>query len=223
MLDWDAIDHVLLDMDGTILDLSFDSRFWLELMPARYAAIRGLTLEQACAELEPQFRQTQGLLEWYCLDHWGAVTGLDLVALKREVAHWIAPLEGAVEFLEAVREHGKSLWLVTNAHRGGLELKMARTGLGEYFERIVSSHDFAAPKEHPDFWAKLAAAFPFARERTLFVDDSLAVLQAADAYGIAEVVAIARPDSRLPPREVIGFRAVAALAELKPARKARAE
>ncbi|HBT55971.1 MAG TPA: haloacid dehalogenase, partial [Pseudomonas sp.] len=34
MLNWNAIDTVLLDMDGTLLDLHFDNHFWLEHMPA---------------------------------------------------------------------------------------------------------------------------------------------------------------------------------------------
>ena len=28
MVDWDSIDTVLLDMDGTLLDLHFDNYFW---------------------------------------------------------------------------------------------------------------------------------------------------------------------------------------------------
>jgi 5'-nucleotidase len=31
--DWREIDTVLLDMDGTLLDLEFDSHFWLSLVP----------------------------------------------------------------------------------------------------------------------------------------------------------------------------------------------
>ena len=30
-VDWDRIDTVLVDMDGTLLDLAFDNFFWLEL------------------------------------------------------------------------------------------------------------------------------------------------------------------------------------------------
>ncbi len=30
MPDWDRIDTVCLDMDGTVLDLRFDNLFWLE-------------------------------------------------------------------------------------------------------------------------------------------------------------------------------------------------
>ena len=38
--------------------------------------------------------------------------------------------------------------------------------------------------------------------RTLFVDDSLPVLDAAAGYGLAAVVAISRPDTRAPLRVV---------------------
>ena len=32
-LNWSGIDTVLLDMDGTLLDLAFDSLFWLQHVP----------------------------------------------------------------------------------------------------------------------------------------------------------------------------------------------
>ena len=42
MIDWQNIDTVLLDMDGTLLDLHFDNYFWQEYLPLRYAEIKGL-------------------------------------------------------------------------------------------------------------------------------------------------------------------------------------
>jgi putative hydrolase of the HAD superfamily len=33
MFDWNTINTVLLDMDGTLLDLHFDNHFWLSLVP----------------------------------------------------------------------------------------------------------------------------------------------------------------------------------------------
>ena len=38
---------VILDMDGTILDLAYDNYFWRELIPERYAQKHGLTVEHA--------------------------------------------------------------------------------------------------------------------------------------------------------------------------------
>lgn len=66
-LPWSAIDTVLLDMDGTLLDLHFDNHFWLEHLPQRYAERNGLSRTEADAVLEPLFREHAGQLNWYCL------------------------------------------------------------------------------------------------------------------------------------------------------------
>src|ERR1700722_498690 len=69
-LDWSAIDTVLLDMDGTLLDLRFDNWFWLELIPRRYAAAHGLEVEEAQQRLTLKFVAVRGTLQWYCIDYW---------------------------------------------------------------------------------------------------------------------------------------------------------
>jgi 5'-nucleotidase len=213
---WEGVDHVLLDMDGTVLDLAFDNHFWRDLVPERYAQARGLTVERARAELAPHFESLQGRLQWYCLDYWSELTRLDLAALKSEIRHRIKPLEGSESFLRAVRESGRQLWLVTNAHRNSWALKMEQTGLGPWFDRVVCSHDFNAPKEDANFWLRLQARHPFEPARALFVDDSLPVLRAAKAHGIGQLVAIRRPDTTLPAREITDHPAVERLADLLP-------
>ena len=35
-IDWQAVDTVLLDMDGTLLDLALDNYFWQKLVPETY-------------------------------------------------------------------------------------------------------------------------------------------------------------------------------------------
>ena len=47
MLNWSDIHTVLLDMDGTLLDLHFDNHFWLEHFPARYSEQHGIIVEEA--------------------------------------------------------------------------------------------------------------------------------------------------------------------------------
>ncbi|EPR3214815.1 GMP/IMP nucleotidase, partial [Klebsiella pneumoniae] len=39
---WQEVDTVLLDMDGTLLDLAFDNYFWQTLVPETWGAARGL-------------------------------------------------------------------------------------------------------------------------------------------------------------------------------------
>jgi putative hydrolase of the HAD superfamily len=213
-VDWERIDTVLVDMDGTLLDLAFDNFFWLELVPEHYADANGCSLDDARTELSVRFDAIAGTLNWYCLDHWTRDLGLDLRALKRRNAHLVRYLPGAREFLTAVRARGKALWLVTNAHRDTLAVKAEQTGIDRLVDRVVSSHDFRAPKESVEFWQRLERRHPFARDRALLVEDSLAVLAAATAYGVAHTIAIRRPDSRRPPREIAAFAAVDGVAKL---------
>lgn len=94
--------------------------------------------------------------------------------------------------------------LVTNAHQLTLSIKKDVTGLHYWIKEFVSSHDIGAPKEQQDFWAALHKQLQFDPDTTLFVDDSLPVIEAATEYGLAGVIAIRRPDSRQPLREVAG-------------------
>jgi len=214
LVNWQQVEWVLLDMDGTLLDLSFDNFFWREHLPQRYAEKHGLELEQALAELEPRFTAIQHTLPWYCTDHWSRETGLDVAALKREIRDRIGVIPGIEEFLQAVQRSGRKLWIATNAHRDSWQLKLEHTGLGAYFERVISSHDFGYPKEDLRFWQALQAQHPFDPARTLFADDSMPVLSAAEAYGIKQVIGIRKPDRNLPERPIPSMRSVATLAEL---------
>lgn len=90
MIDWDAIDTVLLDMDGTLLDLHFDNHFWQEHVPARYAERHSLPHAEARSRLTDIYRARAGTLDWYCVDYWTRELQLDIARLKEEVAHLIA-------------------------------------------------------------------------------------------------------------------------------------
>src|ERR1700736_1757228 len=64
-IDWSKIDTVLLDMDGTLLDLRFDNWFWQELIPSHYAAQNGLSAPDALGLLNPRFHAVRGTMQWY--------------------------------------------------------------------------------------------------------------------------------------------------------------
>ncbi|WP_374086539.1 GMP/IMP nucleotidase [Methylomicrobium lacus] len=214
MIDWNKIDTVLLDMDGTLLDLNFDNHFWKEFVPLNYARKHGLALDQAKDELVPLFKRMEGRLEWYCLDYWSEALALDIVGLKAEIAGLISVLPHVVEFLEAVRRSPRKVLLVTNAHPGSLGLKMEKTCLHPFFDEIISSHAAGKPKEHAEFWHWLHRRQPFDKSRTLLIDDSLAVLNSARAFGIQHLLSVSRPDSAQPKKVIIDYPAIEDFREL---------
>jgi 5'-nucleotidase len=214
VLDWSAIDTVLLDMDGTLLDLRFDNWFWQELIPRRYAALHGLTAAETQGLLAPKFVEVKGTLQWYCIEYWTRELNLDIGSIKREALARVGFLPGAEEFLGKLKASGKRRVLVTNAHPSTLGIKNEQVALTQYFDACYSTHSFSYPKEDAEFWPRLAAQERFAAARTLFVDDSLPVLNAARDFGIGWLRAIRRPDSSLPPQSTGDFAAVDRVADL---------
>ena len=198
MIDWHSVDTVLLDLDGTLLDLHFDNYFWLTHLPQRYAQHHQLDPVQARLELAELIESRQGTLQWYCLDHWSELVRMDIPALKREIRHKIQVRPHAEAFLQFLRQQQKKAVLTTNAHRKGLELKLEVTAVDRWLDIVISSHDYQQPKEADAFWQHLAQAEQFDPQRTLFVDDNVSVLRAAQNFGIAHLVCINQPDLQKP-------------------------
>ena len=213
-VDWQSVDTVLLDMDGTLLDLRFDNWFWLTFVPSRYAAAHGISEEEAQTRLAPKFKEVAHTLQWYCIDYWTRELKLDIPALKRETLPRVGFLPGAEAFLRRLRASGKRVVLVTNSHPTTLAIKNEQVALTQYFDACYSSQPFEAPKEDAAFWPRLAAREQFARQRTLFIDDSLRVLECARAFGIAHLRAVRRPDSGAAPQATADFAAIDGVAEL---------
>jgi putative hydrolase of the HAD superfamily len=217
MLEWNTIDTVLLDMDGTLLDLHFDNYFWREHVPQRYAEKHALPLETAKSTLHMQYLSKEGTMEWYCVDYWTRELGLDIAQLKAEVDHLIAVHPYVIEFLDALRRLGKHVALVTNAHQKSLMLKLNKTALDNHLDQVICAHDVGMPKEDPRFWQQLHNKLPFDAAHTLLIDDSLPVLRSARAYGIQHLLAVYQPDSKTPRKEVADFAAISSFLDIMPA------
>jgi putative hydrolase of the HAD superfamily len=196
------------------LDLRFDNWFWLEHLPGLWAQREQMSLADALRVLTPRFAAAKGTLEWYCIDFWSRELALDVRQIKDSVRENVAWIPGAEALLRTLRARGKRLVLVTNAHPETLAIKDAHADLIGHLDAVYSSHPFGAPKESAQFWPAFTRQEPFDCARTLFVDDSLPVLEAARAFGIRWLRAIHRPDSGQPSRPVGDFLGVETIADL---------
>ena len=207
-------DTLMLDMDGTVLDLAFDNYVWLELMPQKYAEQTGISHDEAREFLYSQARSVQGKLDWYCVDHWGEKLGLDIMEIHRSVDDRIGYLPGARKFLETVSERNIRLLLVTNSHRDTLAIKSEVTGVADFFDHIYTSHDIGHAKEHQPFWQALQDAESFDPGRTLFIDDNISVLRSAQQFGVEMLLTVTRPDTSAPRRAKSDFTGVEGVVDL---------
>ena len=194
--DWDVIDTVLLDMDGTLLDKHFDDYFWEHYVPEIFAEKNDLTPLEARKELLARYKSIEGTLAWTDLDYWSEKLGLDIPALKLKINHLIQVHPYVVDFLKYCRGMGKAVHLVTNAHSKTLDIKMQKTELAGHFDRVICSEEVGLPKEEPEFWERLESILDFDKHRTILADDNENVLQAAQSYGMGVLIFVARPSSR---------------------------
>ena len=208
------IDTVLLDMDGTLLDLHYDNHFWQEYVPSQYAHKTHLPLVQAKHHVFAQYAKVTGSLDWYCYDYWSATLGLDIHQLQHKTKHKIQLRSDTLWFLEYLKRLNKRVILLTNAHRSGIDLKMQECGISAYFEAIVSSHDYRVAKENLKFWQQVAKLHKLDFKRSLFIDDSEKILLVAQQAGVAHLRGIKTPDSEKPAQEMQFFQTIKLFSDL---------
>ena len=196
VLPWTDIDTIFLDMDGTLLDKHFDDYFWEQYVPEHFSLLHDIPIEEAKARLLAKYRSVKETLNWADLHYWTRELGLDMLELKLRINHLIGVHPYVIEFLEHCLTARKKLYLITNAHAGSLAIKLDKSALAPWFDRIICAGEVGLAKEVPDFWQRLETILPYDRNRTLLVDDTEKVLFSAKEYGIRHLLFVARPSSR---------------------------
>ena len=189
---------LMLDMDGTILDLSYDSHIWLKIIPEKLAEKRDIPISAAISLMNEHVIRMKNTLEWYCIDNWSKLLDIDVLEIHKAEKGRIRYLPGAKSFLQEISNSSIRIILVSNSHRDTLNLKLNETDFGDYFEAIYISHDFVYPKENPLFWRELMKKESFKKNKTVFVDDNQSVLESASIFGIKSLIQILNPDSQRP-------------------------
>jgi HAD superfamily hydrolase (TIGR01509 family) len=211
---WPEIDHALLDLDGTLLDKYFDDYFWEELLPQTYASENDLSFSEAKARLYDAYKSEEGNLNWTDVDFWSRKLEIDVHSLKEGVTHLIRLHADVEPFLAALREQGKKIFVVTNAHPKTVALKLPRTVLSEYLDGLLCADEVGLAKEQEGFWERAQKKIGFDPERAFFVDDNENVLVAAQRFGIRYLVFRGLSSSRGPSKNSLRFPTIESLDRL---------
>ncbi|BCN94051.1 haloacid dehalogenase [Thiomicrorhabdus immobilis] len=216
LIDWSKIETVLLDMDGTLLDLHFDWHFWMDVIPQAYAEKNQMTIEQAKELIHSKIHSQTGTLNWYCLDYWSETLNLPIAALKRELRHQIKVHPEVMEFLAFLKKHNKTVVMVTNAHRDSLAIKLEMTEIEPYFDKLISAHDFGMPKEDIAIWSEIQKVIAYNPDKTLLIDDNTHALSTAKEYGIKHLLCATFVSPKLDKIDPKGFEHFSRYSEIMP-------
>ena len=210
LIDWSDFDTLLLDMDGTLLDLEFDDHFFMQYMPVR---LDGSGVETRFHTL---MESTRGTIQWYCTDNWREHLGFSLIDEMQRFRHQVRWRPGVTDFLRLAKKAGKKLIIATNAHPDVFRLKAEVLEIERFVDVVVSSHDYAEPKEAAAFWTALSDQHNLALQRCAFFDDSEAVLASAIRNQVGCVVGVDKPNSARPPRTLNGHLQIRDFSDLIP-------
>ena len=185
----------VFDLDHTLVRSPLDLR-------AVRAEIRALATGRGIALPETALRWTVA----QTIDHLVAQDpALEAACWARVLAHETAALEaaacepGAREALEALAQTGIPLAVWTNNARQVAEIALARCGLREFFETLVT-RDEAALKPDPAGLALLRAAYP---DRVIWVVGDSWVDGAAAQAGGAAFIAYGTSPEELASRAIV--------------------
>jgi 5'-nucleotidase len=213
---WEDVDTVMLDMDGTLLDKHFDDYFWEVYLPEHYSLLHDIPIEAAQKELLSRYQRVEHSLQWADIDYWSHELHLDLPALKQQIDYLISLHPYVIDFLRFCKQMRKQVYLVTNAHPRTLAIKLQKSMIAPWFDRLICAEEVGFAKEETPFWQGLERLLAFDPRRSLFVDDTEKVLTTAEQHGIRYLVHIAQPNSRRPKKYSKNYLSIHSFRDLTP-------
>jgi HAD superfamily hydrolase (TIGR01509 family) len=206
-----TIKAVLLDMDGTLLDTE---KLFMDSLIAAMGTF-GYT-DDIAALCHAMVGLTGAQCDRMLLDRYGAdfpVAGLNEAfrANRDDIFKAGIPLKrGATDLMDAVRQQGYPMAIVTSASRRGAESQLTLAGIRQRFDAVITRTDVAHAKPAPDLYLLASARLGVAPELCLAIEDSNPGVAAAHAAG---AITIMVPDI-VPPTEASRGKCIAVLPDL---------
>ncbi|MFD7691820.1 HAD family hydrolase [Streptomyces sp. NPDC059374] len=186
--DGSALQAVLLDMDGTLVD---SEGFWWDVEVEVFGSL-GHTLDDTWRHVVVGGPMTRSA--GFLIEATGADIGLDELTVllnqgfEDRIDHSLPLMPGAARLLAELSEHRIPTALVSASHRRIIDRVLTTLG-PQHFALTVAGDEVARTKPHPDPYLLAAAGLGADPARCAVVEDTATGVAAAEAAG-CQVVAV---------------------------------
>ena len=183
------IDCMLVDMDGVILDNTYDNNFWQNQIPSVISKNKNIPFDDAKRLAVQIFNYKKNTKDWYDVDYWSNMLDVDVVAEKRSSISFdkIKLYEGVTATLDKLKDKYRII-LITNAHRKTLNIKLEKYDLSPYFDDMVCAHELHYVKENIQLWYMLKVRFKLDYAKTILIEDTLNNINVGLSAGISRAI-----------------------------------
>ena len=202
---------ILSDLDGVILNLDYDIKFWESWLPEHVANQSNQNLEEIKIKIQAEIDTQRGTLNFYDLNYWDDLLNVDCMEIIREQEEKCSFLEGSYKALQRLSTLKNPKYILTNGDPRIQEYKAETQNFLEFFNSIFYSMHVGYPKESKEFWALARHNLNLDFEDTIFIDDDLKVVTAAAKAGIKQVAWITPGKNRILQNRVATFASLADL------------
>ena len=202
---------ILSDLDGVILDLAYDKKFWELWLPEQVSRQTNKSIEEAKAEIMTEIDIQRGTLNFYDLNYWDDLLNVDCMQIFQEKEERCSYLAGSYEALQRLSTLKNPKYILTNGDPRIQEYKAETQNFLEFFDSIFYSMHAGYPKESKEFWALARHNLNLEFEDAIFIDDDLKVVTAAANAGIKQVAWITPGKNRILQNGVETFASLADL------------
>jgi putative hydrolase of the HAD superfamily len=196
---------ILSDLDGVILDLAYDKKFWELWLPEQVTRQTNKSIEEAKAEIMTEIDIQRGTLNFYDLNYWDDLLNVDCMQIFQEKEERCSYLAGSYEALQRLSTLKNPKYILTNGDPRIQEYKAETQNFLEFFDSIFYSMHVGYPKESKEFWALARHNLNLDFEDTIFIDDDFKVATAAAKAGIKQVAWITPGKNRILQNKVETF------------------
>jgi beta-phosphoglucomutase family hydrolase len=186
---------VIWDMDGVIADTApYHLQAWQEVFRRR-----GVRYTED--DFKRNFGKRNDSIIRSVLGSRVPLAEMEAIAAEKEelfrrwAASRIRPLPGAIELMQALREHGFAQAMGSSAPLENIELVTRRLGIAGFFRVIVSGREVTEGKPSPQVFLRAAERLGARPEDCVVIEDAVAGVSAAKRAGMS-CIAVTSTNSR---------------------------